>query len=95
MEAGRHLQSLTDIIMISRTLIALLIFAATLTGGSLAHAQATNTSTGTYTSGTTTTPGTPNTGAGGAAAANEIAVGVAAIVVGAGAIYLARRAALR
>lgn len=87
---------LIDITMISRTLIALLIFAATLAGTSLAHAQATGT-TGTATTyrTTSTTPGTPNTGAGGSAAANEITVGVAAIVVGAGAIYLARRAVLR
>lgn len=85
-----------DITMISRTFIALLIFAAALTGGSLAHAQTGTASTTVNTTSTTaTTPGTPDTGAGGAAAANEMAVGVAAIVVGAGAIYLARRAALR
>lgn len=88
--------------MISRTLVALLIFAAALTGGSFAHAQigaTTTTTTTTSTNGTgtvnATTPGTPNTGAGGSAAANEIAVGIAAIVVGAGAIYLARRVAFR
>lgn len=90
-----------DLTMISRTLIALLIFAAALTGGSLAHAQtgASTTVDTTATTGTTgttaTTPGTPDTGAGGSASSNEIAVGIAAIVVGAGAIYLARRAALR